>query len=47
MPILSLRTCKADVVVGLKAGQAEELDAKDPKWRVNGKWALISFAPKA
>lgn len=46
IPILSLRTCKADVVVGLKSGEAEALDAKDPKWRVNGKWALISFAPR-
>jgi hypothetical protein len=31
------RTCKADVVVGLPEGKAEELDAKDSKWRVSGK----------
>lgn len=35
--ILSLRTCKADVVVGLQEGRAEELDVEDPNWRVNGK----------
>lgn len=38
-PLLSLRTCKADVVVGLDEGVAERLDAdKNEKgWRVNGK----------
>ena len=36
-PILSLRTAKADVVVGITEEVAKELDVKDPKWRVNGK----------
>lgn len=45
-PMVSLRTCKADVVVGLKPGQAEEMDDQDPKWRVNGKWALITYVPR-
>lgn len=36
-PILSLRTSKADVVVGLTEARAKELQAFDPKWRVNGK----------
>lgn len=35
--ILSLRTCKADVCVGLVAGKSEELDVSDPTWRVSGK----------
>ncbi|QRW13860.1 protein-glutamate O-methyltransferase C1393,13 [Ceratobasidium sp. AG-Ba] len=38
-PLVSLRTCKADVVVGLGPGVAEKLDA-DPKekgWRAGGK----------
>ncbi|KAG8690409.1 hypothetical protein FRC11_011765 [Ceratobasidium sp. 423] len=45
-PLLSLRTCKADVVVGLGPGVAEGLDA-DPKekgWRASGKYGLISFS---
>jgi hypothetical protein len=37
-PILSLRTNKADVVVGVDQLVAEELDAKDGnKWRVDGR----------
>ncbi|KDN46756.1 hypothetical protein RSAG8_04136, partial [Rhizoctonia solani AG-8 WAC10335] len=45
-PLLSLRTCKADVVVGLDPGVVEKLDA-DPKekgWRAGGKYGLISFS---
>ncbi|KAJ1300582.1 hypothetical protein OPQ81_002236 [Rhizoctonia solani] len=45
-PLLSLRTCKADVVVGLEPGVAERLDA-DPKekgWRASGKYGLITFS---
>ncbi|MBW0518767.1 hypothetical protein O181_058482 [Austropuccinia psidii MF-1] len=44
--LLSLRTCKADVVVGLNKGQAEELDEIDEDWRINGKFGLITFIPK-
>lgn len=51
--VLALRTCKADVVVGLKSGQDEELRAMEGgggdsgarKWSWNGKWAVISFSP--
>lgn len=35
--ILSLRTCKADVCVGLKEGMEARLDAEDKNWRVGGK----------
>ncbi|KAG0147394.1 hypothetical protein CROQUDRAFT_76605 [Cronartium quercuum f. sp. fusiforme G11] len=44
--LLSLRTCKADVVVGLKPGQEEQMNIIDSKWRINGKYGLISYAPK-
>ncbi|KAH9982017.1 hypothetical protein BJV74DRAFT_852635 [Russula compacta] len=44
-PILSLRTSKADVVVGIPRSVAEALDARDEKWRVNGRYALVSFVP--
>ena len=50
--ILSLRTCKSDVVVGLMEGEDERLralegeggDSKQRKWAWNGKWALCSFS---
>ncbi|KAH8115112.1 DUF89 domain-containing protein [Phellopilus nigrolimitatus] len=38
-PILSLRTSKADVV-------PTALDVSDEKWRVNGKYAMISFVQR-
>ncbi|KAL2152317.1 hypothetical protein VTH82DRAFT_5501 [Thermothelomyces myriococcoides] len=50
--ILTLRTCKADVVVGLKPGEDEKLkqteggggDSGARKWAWNGKWAVVSFS---
>ena len=45
-PILSLRTNKADVVVGVPQEVADKLDAAGEKWRVNGKYALVSFLPR-
>lgn len=45
--LLSLRTCKADVCVGLSEGKSEELDVSDPSWRVSGKYAVISFSGRA
>ncbi|GJE89042.1 protein-glutamate O-methyltransferase family protein [Phanerochaete sordida] len=46
LPILSLRTNKADVVVGVPQDVADKLDAAGEKWRVNGKYALVSFLPR-
>ncbi|CAL1697861.1 unnamed protein product [Somion occarium] len=45
-PILSLRTNKADVVVGISQEIADKLDVAGEKWRVNGKYALVSFVPR-
>ena len=42
-PLCSLRTLKADLVSGLKDGQAEEVEKQDKKWMINGSWAVISF----
>jgi hypothetical protein len=50
--ILALRTCKADVVVGLKPGEDEKLrameggggDTGSRKWAWSGKWAVVSFS---
>ncbi|KAJ1979878.1 Hairy/enhancer-of-split with YRPW motif protein 2 [Dimargaris cristalligena] len=49
LPVVSLRTSKCDLMVGLQPGQGEELDKRDPKWMVNGKFAVIevSFPDKA
>ncbi|KAH6622019.1 hypothetical protein C7974DRAFT_435095 [Boeremia exigua] len=50
--VLALRTCKADVVVGLPEGRDEELlqipggstDAGGRKWAWSGKWAVVQFS---
>lgn len=52
LPVLSLRTCKADVVVGLEKGVNEKLIEKYKAmgnevgefWSSSGKWAVISFS---
>jgi len=46
--VLALRTCKADVVVGLGKGKDAELrsgdaEEKKRKWAWSGKWAVIQF----
>lgn len=44
LPILSLRTCKADVVVGLPEGVEETLKDKSGEfWAASGKYAVINF----
>jgi hypothetical protein len=35
-PLLALRTLKSDPIVGLPDGVAATLQARDPRWRVNG-----------
>jgi len=46
-PILSLRTNKADVVVGVDQGVADKLDeVENREWRYGGRYASISFVPK-
>ena len=50
--VLALRTCKADVVVGLKPGEDEKLRAMEDggkssdsrKWAWSGKWAVVSLS---
>ena len=50
LQILALRTCKADVIVGLPNGKDEELRKtesgeidKARRWAWSGKWAVIQF----
>ncbi len=45
-PLVALRTLKAELIVGLKQGEAEQLQAQDPAWRVNGKRGVIQFLRK-
>jgi hypothetical protein len=50
--VLALRTCKADVVVGLPEGEDERLrameggggDSGSRKWAWSGKWAVVQFS---
>jgi hypothetical protein len=42
--LLSLRTCKADVVVGIDQEVADHLDQSGEKWRVNGR-SVINILP--
>lgn len=42
--VLSLRTAKADVMVGLEPGQAEMITKVDPQWMVSGQWGVIQYA---
>jgi hypothetical protein len=42
-PLCSLRTLKADVVVGLHPGQDSQAESKDEKWMVNGTYAVIQY----
>jgi len=47
LSLLALRTCKADVIVGLKPGKAEELEQNDPRWKVSGQYAVIGFSAQS
>jgi len=40
-PLLALRTLKSEIILGLRAGEAERLSAQDPDWLVNGKRGVI------
>jgi hypothetical protein len=50
--VLALRTCKADVVVGLPEGEDEKIRAMEGgggdsgarKWAWSGKWAVVQFS---
>ena len=40
-PLVALRTCKGELIVGLAEGEAERLQAEDPEWMVNGRRGLV------
>jgi hypothetical protein len=39
--LVALRTLKAEIIVGLKPGDAERLHAEDPSWLVNGRRGVV------
>ena len=45
-PLLTLRTLKGEIMVGLQPGQAEQLATQDPDWLLNGKRGLIQYVDK-
>jgi hypothetical protein len=42
-PFVTLRTLKGEIMVGLEAGQAEDIQANDPTWLINGKRGVIQL----
>jgi hypothetical protein len=40
-PIVALRTLKAEIIVGLRPGEAERLQVEDPAWLVNGQRGIV------
>jgi hypothetical protein len=42
-PFLVLRTLKAEIIAGLRPGQAEALSASDPTWLIDGKRGIIQL----
>ncbi len=42
-PFAALRTLKAELVCGLAPGAAARAARRDPRWMVNGRWAVAQF----
>ena len=40
-PLVALRTLKAEIIVGLRPGEAERLQTEDPAWLVNGQRGIV------
>lgn len=45
-PLCALRTLKCDLAVGLKPGQAEEIQSKNKDWMITGEYGVIHFSDK-
>ncbi|MEV0715804.1 damage-control phosphatase ARMT1 family protein [Asanoa sp. NPDC050611] len=41
VPVVALRTCKSEVVVGVDRTTVDRLDAAEPRWRVSGRHGLV------
>jgi len=42
-PVLALRVIKSNLIAGLRPGQSEAMDQKDPAWLHDGNWGVIQF----
>jgi hypothetical protein len=42
-PLAILRVLKAELVIGLPPGKADEVGQIEPEWMVNGNWGVINF----
>lgn len=43
-PLVALRTCKSEVIVGLEPKQIERLEAQEADWITNGHWGVIQLS---
>jgi hypothetical protein len=41
--LLALRTSKSVAIVGLRPGQAGDLNHKESAWQTNGRWGLVQL----
>lgn len=44
-PLLLLRVLKANIIAGLRPGQAEQTARQDEIWLYSGKWGIVQFVP--
>jgi hypothetical protein len=44
---VALRTLKGEIMVGLAAGQAEQLSAQEPDWLINGKRGVVHYVTRS
>lgn len=47
VPLVALRTLKAEVAAGLTPAQVDTLTRDDPNWLTNGHWGVIQFADRS
>jgi uncharacterized protein with ATP-grasp and redox domains len=45
VPLVALRTLKAELAVGLDLDQIQTVFNQDPHWLTDGKWGVIHYAP--
>jgi hypothetical protein len=44
VPLVALRTLKAELAVGLSLEQIQETYNRDSNWMVDGKWGVVHFS---
>ena len=47
VPLVALRTLKAELAVGLELEQIQEVYNQDRDWLVDGRWGVVHFSPEA